>query len=226
MSLILIVNVLENEVWRRVGTLLIHHASLIFFTCLSLVLWGVSVVTAAVARKLPLFVFQLFLSFSFIKFCGLDQVLICIKYTKRLTNWRPSVRVNYIVCVTHLFRLFFPGRGGMRGRGGFLGRGRGRGRGREAGRPVVTREQLDNQLDAYMSKTKGHLDAELDAYMAQADPESMEWSASVYTDLLSARHIVTGIVLTSDLNKINAIYRELSTKVTICVLRAGCTVRF
>ncbi|KAF7686462.1 chromatin target of PRMT1 protein [Silurus meridionalis] len=68
------------------------------------------------------------------------------------------------------------GRGGLRGRGGFLGRGRGRGGrgGRGAGRPVVTREQLDNQLDAYMSKTKGHLDAELDAYMAQADPESME----------------------------------------------------
>uniref|UniRef100_A0A3B1ILA0 Chromatin target of PRMT1a n=1 Tax=Astyanax mexicanus TaxID=7994 RepID=A0A3B1ILA0_ASTMX len=66
------------------------------------------------------------------------------------------------------------GRGGLRGRGGFVARGRGRGRGRGAGRPVVTREQLDNQLDAYMSKTKGHLDAELDAYMAQADPESME----------------------------------------------------
>ncbi|XP_035537380.1 chromatin target of PRMT1a [Morone saxatilis] len=67
------------------------------------------------------------------------------------------------------------GRGGLRGRGGFAGRGgRGRGRGRGVGRPVVTREQLDNQLDAYMSKTKGHLDAELDAYMAQADPDSME----------------------------------------------------
>ncbi|XP_008329774.1 chromatin target of PRMT1a [Cynoglossus semilaevis] len=65
------------------------------------------------------------------------------------------------------------GRGGLRGRGGFPGRG-GRGRGRGAGRPAVTREQLDNQLDAYMSKTKGHLDAELDAYMAQADPDSME----------------------------------------------------
>ncbi|XP_026886375.1 chromatin target of PRMT1a isoform X3 [Electrophorus electricus] len=66
------------------------------------------------------------------------------------------------------------GRGGLRGRGSFLGRSRGRGRGRGTGRPTVTREQLDNQLDAYMSKTKGHLDAELDAYMAQADPESME----------------------------------------------------
>ncbi|XP_038581005.1 chromatin target of PRMT1a [Micropterus salmoides] len=67
------------------------------------------------------------------------------------------------------------GRGGLRGRGSFAGRGgRGRGRGRGVGRPAVTREQLDNQLDAYMSKTKGHLDAELDAYMAQADPDSME----------------------------------------------------
>lgn len=64
------------------------------------------------------------------------------------------------------------GRGGLRGRGAFGGRGRGRGRG--VGRPAVTREQLDNQLDAYMSKTKGHLDAELDAYMAQADPNTME----------------------------------------------------
>nr|XP_020666433.1 chromatin target of PRMT1 protein isoform X2 [Pogona vitticeps] len=72
------------------------------------------------------------------------------------------------------------GRGGLggrgrgmagRGRGGF-GRGRGRGRGRGTTRPALTKEQLDNQLDAYMSKTKGHLDAELDAYMAQTDPET------------------------------------------------------
>ena len=57
------------------------------------------------------------------------------------------------------------GRGGIGGRGrgmigwgreGFGGRGRGRGRGRGAlTRPVLTKEQLDNQLDAYMSKTKG-----------------------------------------------------------------------
>uniref|UniRef100_A0A8C4SCI7 Chromatin target of PRMT1a n=1 Tax=Erpetoichthys calabaricus TaxID=27687 RepID=A0A8C4SCI7_ERPCA len=68
------------------------------------------------------------------------------------------------------------GRGGMpiRGRGGYIGRGRGRGRGRGATRPTITREQLDNQLDAYMSKTKGHLDAELDAYMAQADTDGNE----------------------------------------------------
>ncbi|RXM51850.1 Chromatin target of PRMT1 protein [Acipenser ruthenus] len=63
---------------------------------------------------------------------------------------------------------------GLRGRGGFVGRGRGRGRGRALGHPNVTREQLDNQLDAYMSKTKGHLDAELDAYMAQAEADGNE----------------------------------------------------
>uniref|UniRef100_A0A8C2QC51 Chromatin target of PRMT1 protein C-terminal domain-containing protein n=1 Tax=Cricetulus griseus TaxID=10029 RepID=A0A8C2QC51_CRIGR len=79
-------------------------------------------------------------------------------------------------------------RGGVRGRGGpgrvvpamicigregFGGRGQGRGGSRGAlTRPVLTKEQLDNQLDAYMSKTKGHLDAELDAYMAQTDPET------------------------------------------------------
>ncbi|XP_071435652.1 chromatin target of PRMT1 protein isoform X5 [Pithys albifrons albifrons] len=75
------------------------------------------------------------------------------------------------------------GRGGLggrgrgmsgRGRGGFGGRGRGRGRGRGSARPALTKEQLDNQLDAYMSKTKGHLDAELDAYMAQTDPEAAD----------------------------------------------------
>ncbi|NXI01361.1 CHTOP protein, partial [Pachycephala philippinensis] len=61
-----------------------------------------------------------------------------------------------------------------RGRGGLGGRGRGRGRGRGSARPALTKEQLDNQLDAYMSKTKGHLDAELDAYMAQTDPEAAD----------------------------------------------------
>uniref|UniRef100_F6TMB7 Chromatin target of PRMT1 n=1 Tax=Xenopus tropicalis TaxID=8364 RepID=F6TMB7_XENTR len=62
-----------------------------------------------------------------------------------------------------------PGRGMMRGA---MGRGGMSARGRGVARPAITKEQLDNQLDAYMSKTKGHLDAELDAYMAQADPES------------------------------------------------------
>lgn len=73
-------------------------------------------------------------------------------------------------------RLSVPAGRGMagRGRGGFGGRGRGRGRGRGSARPALTKEQLDNQLDAYMSKTKGHLDAELDAYMAQTDPEAAD----------------------------------------------------
>ncbi|NXW91523.1 CHTOP protein, partial [Alopecoenas beccarii] len=73
----------------------------------------------------------------------------------------------------HDHRVSPSGRGMVgRGRGGFGGRGRGRGRGRGSARPALTKEQLDNQLDAYMSKTKGHLDAELDAYMAQTDPET------------------------------------------------------
>ncbi|NWH42217.1 CHTOP protein, partial [Chloropsis hardwickii] len=93
-----------------------------------------------------------------------------------------------------------PGRGGLgrgaMGRGGIGGRGEcpdlgnirnnsagillsllslgRRGRGRGSARPALTKEQLDNQLDAYMSKTKGHLDAELDAYMAQTDPEATD----------------------------------------------------
>lgn len=85
-----------------------------------------------------------------------------------------SIATCHHVCIFILFFFWWTGRGGLRGRG-FAGRGgRGRGRGRGVGRPAVTREQLDNQLDAYMSKTKGHLDAELDAYMAQADPDIME----------------------------------------------------
>lgn len=75
--------------------------------------------------------------------------------------------------LTPAFVPWCQGRGmAVRGRGGFGGRGRGRGRGRGSIRPALTKEQLDNQLDAYMSKTKGHLDAELDAYMAQTDPEA------------------------------------------------------
>ncbi|XP_064596048.1 chromatin target of PRMT1 protein-like isoform X3 [Liolophura sinensis] len=79
-----------------------------------------------------------------------------------------------------LTRGGFRGRGGFqnrfrgtaRGRGRFMrGRGRGgRGRGRGAGaNQQPDRETLDNQLEAYMSKTKSHLDAELDAYMTQAE---------------------------------------------------------
>lgn len=70
------------------------------------------------------------------------------------------------------------GRGGIGGRGlAVIGRGRGnfgcRGRGRGAhNRPALTKEQLDKELDAYMSNTKARLDAELDAYMAQKDSET------------------------------------------------------
>lgn len=40
---------------------------------------------------------------------------------------------------------------------------------------VPSREQLDEQLDEYMSMSKSHLDAELDAYMAQVDLEDVVW---------------------------------------------------
>ncbi|XP_074657654.1 chromatin target of PRMT1 protein-like isoform X2 [Tubulanus polymorphus] len=59
------------------------------------------------------------------------------------------------------------GRGG-RGRGRGVTRGGwGRGGG-AAARTVHSREQLDVELDTYMSKTKQALDAELDAYMLDA----------------------------------------------------------
>ncbi|KAL3884727.1 hypothetical protein ACJMK2_024838 [Sinanodonta woodiana] len=62
------------------------------------------------------------------------------------------------------------GRGGGRGRFQRGGRGgvRGRGRGRGANFPI-SKEQLDNQLEEYMSNTKANLDQEMDTYMAQAD---------------------------------------------------------
>lgn len=56
-------------------------------------------------------------------------------------------------------------RGGRGARGATRGRGRGRGRGDKP----VSRDKLDQELDKYMSKTKGHLDAELDEYMQHAD---------------------------------------------------------
>ncbi|XP_044538765.1 chromatin target of PRMT1 protein-like [Gracilinanus agilis] len=61
---------------------------------------------------------------------------------------------------------------GRRGQGGFGGRGRNRWQ--AASQAPLTKEQLDNQLDAYMSKSRGHLDAELDAYMAQT-PEKAKY---------------------------------------------------
>lgn len=62
-----------------------------------------------------------------------------------------------------------------RGRGGRIGRG---GRGSRGGRAAAngkvpdncTREELDQQLDEYMSKTKTALDTELDQYMKDAPP--------------------------------------------------------
>ena len=55
------------------------------------------------------------------------------------------------------------GRGIQRGRGANTGRGRGRG----GASSSMTAQDLDSQLDEYMSKTKSHLDSELDAYMSQ-----------------------------------------------------------
>ncbi|XP_043117428.1 chromatin target of PRMT1b [Puntigrus tetrazona] len=43
------------------------------------------------------------------------------------------------------------------------------GRARFDSHQIPSREQLDEQLDEYMSMTKSHLDAELDAYMAEVD---------------------------------------------------------
>nr|XP_046171671.1 chromatin target of PRMT1 protein-like isoform X2 [Oncorhynchus gorbuscha]XP_046171672.1 chromatin target of PRMT1 protein-like isoform X2 [Oncorhynchus gorbuscha] len=64
---------------------------------------------------------------------------------------------------------------GLRGRGRGAGLGL-RGRGWFRGKPekIPTKEELDNQLDNYMSMTKSHLDAELDSYMAMADSDYME----------------------------------------------------
>ncbi|XP_052216592.1 chromatin target of PRMT1 protein-like isoform X2 [Dreissena polymorpha] len=70
------------------------------------------------------------------------------------------------------YRGFRGQRGGNRGfirgqRGAPRGRGRGRGQ-RGGANQGLSREQLDNQLEEYMSKTKSHLDQELDQYMAEA----------------------------------------------------------
>ncbi|EDO33406.1 predicted protein, partial [Nematostella vectensis] len=52
--------------------------------------------------------------------------------------------------------------------GGRGGRGRGRG---ALNQPEKSKDQLDKELDQYMSHSKGHLDAELDKYMQHADEE-------------------------------------------------------
>ncbi|XP_078003919.1 chromatin target of PRMT1 protein-like [Phascolarctos cinereus] len=62
------------------------------------------------------------------------------------------------------------GQGSSRRQGFFGGRGYGRRRG--TCQPVLTKEELDDQLDAYMAKTREQLDAELNAYMVQTDEES------------------------------------------------------
>ncbi|XP_055770767.1 chromatin target of PRMT1 protein-like isoform X3 [Salvelinus fontinalis] len=55
---------------------------------------------------------------------------------------------------------------GLRGRGGFWGLG--------IPEKIPTKEELDNQLDDYMSMTKSHLDAELDSYMTMAGSDYIE----------------------------------------------------
>ena len=51
---------------------------------------------------------------------------------------------------------------GRRGRGGRWRRG-----GRSQG-PPPSKEQLDKEIDSYMSETKGFLDKQLDQYMSEA----------------------------------------------------------
>lgn len=53
----------------------------------------------------------------------------------------------------------------------FVGRAWGDGRRWAESRPAPTREELDEQLDEYMSMSKSQLDAQLDAYMAEVDSE-------------------------------------------------------
>ena len=74
---------------------------------------------------------------------------------------------------------YFSPRGGVgrfrgAGRRGYRGRGyggRGRGRGGYGRVPPPKKEDLDAQLDQYMSKTRGTLDHELDEYMKQKDSD-------------------------------------------------------
>lgn len=63
------------------------------------------------------------------------------------------------------------GQSNQRGRGQ-QGRGRGRGqRGRGGPNKKVSREDLDKQLDQYMSKTRHALDEDLEKYMLNKDSE-------------------------------------------------------
>ncbi|TSK34767.1 Chromatin target of PRMT1 protein [Bagarius yarrelli] len=54
-----------------------------------------------------------------------------------------------------------------------VGRGMAERSPRQDCRPLLTREELDAQLDEYMSMSKSHLDAQLDAYMAEIDSEDL-----------------------------------------------------
>jgi len=92
-------------------------------------------------------------------------------------NFGPKrMDVNYIGSLSEYafgrggFRNRFRGGGGAWrfGRGGGRGQGGGRGRGGGIRHDPLSREELDRQLDEYMSKTKTHLDDDLDAYMGDA----------------------------------------------------------
>lgn len=62
----------------------------------------------------------------------------------------------------------------------FVGRGSAGRSARPDSRPVPTREELDAQLDDYMSMTKSQLDAQLDAYMAEVSKDLLYWSPHPY----------------------------------------------
>lgn len=55
----------------------------------------------------------------------------------------------------------------------FVGSGSAGRSARHDSRPLPTREELDAQLDDYMSMTKSQLDAQLDAYMLEVDSEDL-----------------------------------------------------
>lgn len=76
--------------------------------------------------------------------------------------------MNELIVINFSFWKFcsnYRGRG--RGRGASRGLGnRGRGRNNYPNRRVPTKEELDRELDQYMSTTKASLDKELDSMMS------------------------------------------------------------
>ncbi|XP_031800582.1 chromatin target of PRMT1 protein-like isoform X2 [Sarcophilus harrisii] len=62
--------------------------------------------------------------------------------------------------------------GGYRGHGSYSMHGGHHHRHKYCSKHLPTKEQLDNQLDDYMAKSREQLDAELDAYMAHPHPFS------------------------------------------------------